>query len=397
MTTLFNENLCHSVKSKKSFIQCTSKPKCNEVFCGKHLNKKKIILYNQNNNINYDINNSINSNNILNEYISHVESIDDIFNSKCIEDSIIDTDKNIYNKEELFNRISNNIYTSVYSLRASIKDLKLNGFISTKKSKSFIIQDLKKFIARERYFSANKESIILIQSIVRKWFILKRTKCINDTDILTFTDKYDISGTYLYIFEDNITNKSYAFDIRTFVQLISCDNPTCPYTFREYTESEKNKVMKRARYLESRGIKVEIEKPKLSVEEEMEMKMKDLFYKINMLDNYTSHTWFKNLALDQLIDLYVKSEDVWSYRSNMSPESKKKIVHNGLVFTIPPNIIRSFSSKIKLQNILLDEFNRMVTEGVDINEKKLGAILILTGLVEVSFEAAEALPHLIQI
>jgi hypothetical protein len=49
-----------------------------------------------------------------------------------------------------------------------------------------------------------------------------------------------------------------------------------------------------------------------------------------------------------------------------------------------------------MQNILLDEFLRLITEGIDREEKKLGAILILTGLVEVSFEAAIALPYLIQ-
>ena len=39
----------------------------------------------------------------------------------------------------------------------------------------------------------------------------------------------------------------------------------------------------------------------------------------------------------------------------------------------------------------------MITEGINIEEKKLGAILILTALVEVSHEAAHALPHLMQI
>ena len=39
----------------------------------------------------------------------------------------------------------------------------------------------------------------------------------------------------------------------------------------------------------------------------------------------------------------------------------------------------------------------MITEGINIEEKKLGAILILTALVEVSHEAEHALPHLMQI
>jgi hypothetical protein len=352
-----------------------NKPKCNEVFCGKHLNKKKIILFNQ-----------IYSSEIVNNF-------------PCEEDKILDLDssKNIYTKEELFDRITNNIYLSVYSIRASIKDLKLNKFIDTKQSKSCLITDLKKFISRERYFLANKGSIILIQSIMRRWSILRRKQCVNDTDILTFTDKYDIDRVYLYIFNDSVTKKKYAFDIRTLMRILSTAHQTCPYTFRAYTEDEKKTIIQYCSKLMVEGVKFEIEKPKLSAEEEIEMKMKDVFYKINMLDNYTSHTWFKNLGHDQLIDLYTKIEDIWNYRSNMTFDSKKKIVKDGIVFSISSNVIRSYTSKAKLQNILLGEFNRMITEGIDINEKKLGAILILTGMVEVSYEAAEALPHLIQI
>ena len=39
----------------------------------------------------------------------------------------------------------------------------------------------------------------------------------------------------------------------------------------------------------------------------------------------------------------------------------------------------------------------MISNGIDINEKKLGAILVLSALVEVSPEAFEAMPHLAQI
>jgi hypothetical protein len=60
-------------------------------------------------------------------------------------------------------------------------------------------------------------------------------------------------------------------------------------------------------------------------------------------------------------------------------------------------MIKSIKSKIKLQNIILNDFSRLITEGIDREERKLGAIFILTGLVEVSHEASDALPHLIQV
>ena len=145
------------------------------------------------------------------------------------------------------------------------------------------------------------------------------------------------------------------------------------------------------------NIDINIEKEKLSIEEETEMKIKDVFYQINMLDNYTNHVWFKNLNINELVNLYIIIEDIWNYRSNMDIDSKKRIVKNGMIFTTPHQIIKQTKSKIRLQNIILDDFLRLITEGINVDEKKLGAIFILTGLVEVSIEAADALPHLIQI
>ena len=37
------------------------------------------------------------------------------------------------------------------------------------------------------------------------------------------------------------------------------------------------------------------------------------------------------------------------------------------------------------------------SNGIDINEKKLGAILVLSSIVEISVDAANALPHLVQV
>ena len=116
-----------------------------------------------------------------------------------------------------------------------------------------------------------------------------------------------------------------------------------------------------------------------------------------MLDNYTNHNWFKNLCLNELIQLYTKMEDIWVFRTNMTIEARNNIVNGGIAFNIPIPIIKYQKSKLKMQHILLDEFLRLINEGINREEKKLGAILILTGLVEVSYEAAQALPHLVQI
>ena len=116
-----------------------------------------------------------------------------------------------------------------------------------------------------------------------------------------------------------------------------------------------------------------------------------------MLDNYTDHKWFSDLNLKSLINLYIKTEDIWNYRSLLSESAKKNIIGDHKIFLIPIIRIQQEKSKLKMQKILIKYFDIMISNGIDINEKKLGAILVLSGLVEVSHEASLGLPHLIQI
>jgi len=396
---LLNTGYCYSIKSKfKSELQCSNKPKIGSNLCGKHINCKNVIYYGNINNILNNIENSVNNiNNLtLETFLDDPPLIVTDLNIP-VEDKKIDEDKKIYEKTDLYERILNNIETDVYSIRKSIKHCKLNNIINTKNSKQILIKELKKFIIKERYYDANKEKLIVIQSTIRKWIVQRRKKCDNDNDILTFTCKYDIPSKYFYIFNDIVANKKFAYDIRTLFEIINSNYSSCPYTMRKFTDDEKNKITKYCKSLENNNIIIKIEKPLLTEKEEIEMKMKDLFHKINMLDNYTDYTWFKNLGIAQLIDLYVIAEDIWNYRSNMTADAKKKIVQTGVVFNVPIQIIKNQKSVTKMRNILLTDFMKCITEGVDINEKKLGAILILTALVEVSTSAAFALPHLIQI
>ena len=364
MTTL-NINYCYSVKSKLNITeQCTNKCKQNDLFCGKHLNSKNIILFKTNN---------------------------FVINNDSVDDSL-----QFYSKEELFDRVLNNKSLTVNIIRKSIKNSDLYKSIDTKQSKQLLIDCLKNIIVKERFYDTNKNSIITIQKNFRKWLVYRKKICCNDNDILTFSSKYEIEDKYFYILVDSVSHKKYAYDIRTLLQIINSDYPSCPYTFRIFTEDEKYNINIYKNKLTKYNIDIGIKKIVLSPEEEINMKIKDVFYQINMLDNYTNHVWFKNLDLQQLIKLYNVSEDIWNYRSCMELDAKQKIVNNGVVFNIPNHVIKSIKSKIKLQEIILNDYARMINEGVNRDEKKLGAILILTGLVEVSIEAADALPHLIQ-
>jgi hypothetical protein len=117
---------------------------------------------------------------------------------------------------------------------------------------------------------------------------------------------------------------------------------------------------------------------------------------MDMLDNYTQSKWFMDLDVRGLLAFYDVARDIWNYRIGMPMQNKLRILSNGYAFEMPRSFLAKLPSKLALQNFILNEINRFITEGVNREEKKLGAMLMLTALVEVSPTAASALPHLIQ-
>ena len=163
--------ICHSVKSKSNILErCPNKVKNNELFCGKHLNCKNVVLFIVENNISINDTNNINEIIDINIDINMDTDILDIKNDDIKKDidKKKDNDTIIMTKEELFNNITNNVYISISSIRKSIKSCKLNKIFNTKLSKPLLIGSIKKYIIRERYFISNLHSIILIQSFVKQ-------------------------------------------------------------------------------------------------------------------------------------------------------------------------------------------------------------------------------------
>ena len=143
-----------------------------------------------------------------------------------------------------------------------------------------------------------------------------------------------IISKYYYLFNDSISNKSFGFDIRSLLAILKSDYPSCPYTFRNYTDYEKNSIWNHAKILSRNGVILEFDKLELNKEQEMEMRMKDVFHKINMLDNYSSHLWFKNMDLkEKLVSSFLAFEN----KGGLDLDSK--------VHSIRLNAIQNFENK----------------------------------------------------
>ena len=129
----------------------------------------------------------------------------------------------------------------------------------------------------------------------------------------------------------------------------------------------------------------------------IKLKCIDVFQKMDSLKLYTQIKWFIDLNLNQLKKLYFEIEDIWNYRAMLNPSQKLNYITNGNAFLIQKGYIKKMLNIERLQTILLNEFNKFLTQGITDEDKTTAAYWILTGLTIVSPDAAYAMPNLVQV
>ena len=82
--------------------------------------------------------------------------------------------------------------------------------------------------------------------------------------------------------------------------------------------------------------------------------------------------------------------------SSLDSAIKKKFVTNGIAFNWPILYIKKITNKIKIQNILLKEFEKFIYQGTTKTDCITASYWILMGLTTVSPSAAAGCPALVQ-
>jgi hypothetical protein len=401
----FDPELCLSFKNKYSNTQCPHSKKFGEEFCGIHQKSKKTRRVD---NPEHWI---IDNNNIGNNNIKKMEDVDENPIKKTKFNNITNYDS-LYKEASLF--FESDITNNINEYQKYIK--KINFFDNYRQLKDIMtyeknLSNLNILISNwNEYVRSEKiPKLIKVQSICRRWLARRRYLCNNKEDFFLLIDMFDIPNNYFFTIKD--ANLNFGYDFRSFYNLSKkfdpknndiynsqVDNIKNPYTNQLLSVDNKNKYMKQLNYVIEKGLTLDFPKRKMTPDELLRNKLVDVFQKIDFLDNYTDISWFEELDLKGLKKLYTLCEDIFNYRCNFTNEIKKRIVQDGVIFNMNKNTLEMLTEKHKkfIQNMLLDEFNRLCTEGQNTDDRKLGAILILTALTEVSKKAAQALPHIAQ-
>lgn len=389
----------------------------------------------------YIMNNNINNNNINN--ITNITNIDEINNIKNHEISIIN-ELNIFNYSKL-RKMKRRIYENKYDTNLEFL-LNRNTPRKTNKQKinnenyffpdsnnyqllldyDFRLNNLKEIAKHYGVKSGGNKDMLLsriynyllltnnllkIQSNFRRYLVKRyielmgparnnRSLCINIKDFCTMVNIDDIPVNQFisFIFDQN---HIYGFDIMSIYNLFLQGNtPENPFTKKPFSGEILKKVLEFIRHSRILKINVNTNFDDLIFDNEIDqlnLKAITLFHKINMLGNYSNSYWFTSLSRENII-LFVKElVDIWNYRANISDTIKKQICPpNGNPFR---NIVSSninLFGYVKIKKIATAIIENMISNGIDVENKKLGAFYVLSGLTLVNIDAANAMPWLYQ-
>ena len=292
---------------------------------------------------------------------------------------------------------------TVPELKAQLKAHKLR--VSGKKAE--LAERLHTFLVKDK--SVRKIQRLVRQYLYKTWVKLHgealkdRSLCTNISDCLTMEDLTEIPNNRFVSFRD-VDGFIYGFDILSILQLINKNVGTTtenPYNRKELQKGVITNVRRLVKLNKIMGINTytfnEInDLTGLSEEKRFELRVIQLFQKMDELGNYTKIKWFMDLEIIMLHKLLYELREIWFYRLQLTPEIKRAICSpTGIPFTQ-----RSFMSLgdfmilgiNETRKIVLEVLENFVTKGLDDSFRNLGAFYVLGALTLVKVDASTAMP-----
>jgi hypothetical protein len=226
-----------------------------------------------------------------------------------------------------------------------------------------------------------------------------RSTTTNDNDFFSADAVSDISGVMFFSYKD-MDNHIYAFDIRSIHSLIhrariSGTPPQNPFTRTNLDIVVIRRVHTLVKQLQAHRISCEwapLEPP--TPEQQLCMKIVDLFRIIDELNYYSSPDWFLKMDLDHHLRFYSELHSIWTHRAGLSNAQKTSIVPGFTqLFRHPPWALRG-QSLAAMQKLNMNTIRTLITSAEDRNDRILGAMYVVSTLTLVNEDARRAYPWL---
>ena len=231
----------------------------------------------------------------------------------------------------------------------------------------------------------------------------KRNLCTNSTDFVSMEPLEEIKFNQFLSYKDE-DGFIYGFDITSLFNLFAKNgnNNNNPYNRNKIPDIILKNIKTLLRL--SKILKITIvldledETPSISEEKVVELRALSLFQNIDSLGNYSNCNWFLSLNRNQIIKFVRELADIWSYRAQLSVETKRAICPpNGDPFrNLNMSLIHISQNFNIVRKVVLEVLEKLVNTGVDKDSKSLGAYYVLGALTLVNQDAATSLPWLFQ-
>ena len=250
-------------------------------------------------------------------------------------------------------------------------------------------------------------SIIIQRNIrgywVRNFFTLSGpalndySLCANDTDFLSLDKLSNLKKKDFFSFKD-IDGFIYGFEFKSIYNLFLKNNkiPHNPYNRKIIPKSVIKNIHTKLRLSHLINISLDINLEKIIDAQTDLLKLRtiNIFQKIDELGNYTNVNWFYDLTKFGLIKFIKELWEIWSYRAQLTPEIRGKIITGTFLFSKYKKEITMNKPYKFLQKKILTIIEKFVTLGIDKQHKSLGSFYVLGALTLVNKNAAAALPWL---
>ena len=224
----------------------------------------------------------------------------------------------------------------------------------------------------------------------------------NDTELYSFDPLSSIPQAYFFSFADE-RRAIWAFDIRTLAHSMGTGFQSMnPYTRDTLSAGVVARLQARVAWLRARGFQIQhITTDVLTPEQLWNQRVLDVFLKIEALGYYANADWFHALPQLHLMVLYKRLGALWEWRLGLSPLQREAIVpghadpgERRLFKFVAEDHFEKPRGWWARQLIAVAE--AFVGRATEAEQRKLGAMYVLMGLVQVSRPAAVALPWVLE-
>jgi hypothetical protein len=222
----------------------------------------------------------------------------------------------------------------------------------------------------------------------------------NTTDLVSGDDISAIKGCSFFSYRDPSDSNVYSFDIRSIHSLLhhatlDAAIPLNPYTRAIIPSTVVATCMRHVEWCRKHGVGVEwtpLVPP--TPEQQFTLRIVELFHEINELNYYSSPEWFLGMDVDEHRLYYRELYDIWTFRAFLSAAQKNTIVpdYQRKIFQRSPLHIPDTLEA--LQRLNRSTIKHMIRSAVNVNDRILGAMYVISAFTMVNEDARAAYPWL---